>query len=149
MIDADQKSLPEVAWHPEVLEIPKQIGTEERSPEAGYVQLAEIVNRYLWDGASEGNGELIGYHIAARLFNPNRAWVQKNDPDIWREQLSETGLPVAAARGVLQISVLLGIATIETGAWQGAPLYTKKMTLIFQPSRFLFQSIFTVLRERS
>jgi hypothetical protein len=145
----DLVPMPNVRRRQEVLEILKAISRGEMSTENGFHRLRSVVEEYLPSGACEGHGELIGSLIFSVLILNKPGSLDEEGASIWQRLQDAPASPLAAARGVLQISIEFGVAMLDFDVERGAQrLYTEYLTTIYHPSTYLSDPIAESVRSK-
>jgi hypothetical protein len=139
--------MPKVRQHIEIIDILVLLHRREISLESAFQQLSAIIQIYLPENACEGHGELIADHVVYELTFPCRE--PERDAALWRGLQGAPASPLAAARGVLQFSMLFGIVLndpeVEAGAHR---LYREYMTQLYPPSPYFLKTKFPTVRPK-
>ena len=133
--------LPSVGAHLEVVEALRRLGRGEIAADVAYGELRRAVETYLWDGASERHGAIVGVLVAEAAVPPAR-WSEQNLKDLartWQSLGDAAPSPVAADRAVLQLneSLLLMNAGDDAIGEGYAKLFDEKLARLFPPRGYL------------
>jgi len=135
---ASYPPLPRVQSHPEAVAVLRRLGRGEVDVEVAYGRLREVVAIYLWSGASEGHGRIVGVLVAEAAVPPPW-WTAEALASLSREwealrDVAPSAFAIDRAVWQLNASLLLMNTGDDALADGHDKLFDEKLAALFPPS---------------